>query len=104
MRPVGATPTPSPVGERIIAAIKERRRLSFSYHGQRRFVEPQCLGFTAKNLESLRGYLPHGGEVSERLFTIAEMSDLIVLDEHFSKPGPHYTKGDSAMKVILAEL
>jgi hypothetical protein len=52
----------------------------------------------------LRGYQLSGGKVSEPLFAVAKMSDLVVLDEHFSKPGPNYKKGDSAMKTILAEL
>jgi len=32
------------------------------------------------------------------------MSDFVVLDEHFTKPGPNYKKGDSAMRTIFAEL
>ena len=35
---------------------------------------------------------------------VAKMSDLVVLDDHFSRPGPNYKKGDSAMKTIFAEL
>jgi len=97
-------PTPSPLGKVIIASIAAMRTLSFTYHGRRRLVEPQCLGFTATNTETLRGYQLSGGKVSEPLFAVAKMSDLVVLDEHFSKPGPNYKKGDSAMKTILAEL
>jgi hypothetical protein len=35
---------------------------------------------------------------------VAKMSDVVVLDDRFSKPGPNYKKGDSAMKTIFAEL
>jgi hypothetical protein len=101
---VSAARAASKVGEELIACIKARRRVAFTYHGQGRVVEPQCLGFTFTDTESLRGYLPNGGRVSERLFTVAEMTDFVVLDEHFTKPGPHYKNGDSAMKTILAEL
>jgi len=52
----------------------------------------------------LRAYLPRGGRISEPLFTVAEMTDFVVLDEHFTRPGPNYKKSDSAMKTILAEL
>jgi hypothetical protein len=97
-------PALSPVGAEIIAAIKTTRRVAFTYHGRRRLVEPQRLGFTFTDTETLRGYLPNGGKGSEPLFTVANMSDLVVLDEQFTKPGPHYKKGDSAMKTILAEL
>ena len=57
------------------------------------------------DVESLRGYLPRGGgKATEPLFAVTKMSDFVVLDEHFTTPGPHYKKGDSAMKIILAEL
>jgi hypothetical protein len=100
----GPQPAPSKLGVEIIASIKAMRRIAFTYHGQRRVVEPQCLGFTFTDTETLRGYLPHGGKVPEPLFRTAKMSAFVVLDEHFTRPGPHYKKGDSAMKTILAEL
>jgi hypothetical protein len=80
------------------------RRVAFTYRGRRRVAEPQCLGFTFTDSETLRGYLPNGGKVPEPLFTVAKMSDFVVLNEKFTKPGPHYKKGDSAMKTIFAEL
>jgi hypothetical protein len=99
-----AAAAPSKVGALIVASIKARRRISFIYHGERRIAEPQCLGLTATNAETLRGYLPAGGKISEPLFAVAKMSDFVVLDEHFTKPGPNYKKGDSAMRTIFAEL
>jgi len=100
----GPAPAPSRIGLALIDAIKTMRRVAFTYHGRRRTAEPQCLGFTFTDAETLRGYLPKGGKIPEPLFTIAKMSDVVVLDEHFTRPGPHYKKGDSAMKTILAEL
>jgi hypothetical protein len=35
----------------------------------------------------LRGYLPNSGKVSEPLFSVAKMSDFVVIDEQFKKPG-----------------
>jgi hypothetical protein len=100
-----AAPAASKVGLELIAAIATKRRVAFTYHGQRRVAEPQCLGFTFTDKESLRAYLPRGGgRTTEPLFTVAEMTDFVVLDEHFTRPGPNYKKGDSAMKTILAEL
>ena len=48
MRARADVPVPSQVGEVIAAAITGKRRLSFTYHGRRRVVEPQCLGLGAK--------------------------------------------------------
>jgi hypothetical protein len=96
--------TPSPAGEVIAASIAARRRLSFTYNGRRRLVEPQCVGLGAKGNELLRGHQISGGTEAEPLFMVAKMSDVVVLDDRFSKPGPNYKKGDSAMKTIFAEL
>jgi hypothetical protein len=104
VRQGGPAPVASSIGLDLIAAIETMRRVAFTYHGQRRLAEPQCLGFTATDTETLRAYLPNGGRISEPLFAVAKMSDFVVLDEHFTRPGPNYNKGDSAMKTILAEL
>ena len=69
-----------------------------------RLVEPQCLGLTFTGNELLRGHQIRGGSEREPLFTVAKIVGLVVLDEHFSQPGPNYKKGDSAMKTIFAEL
>ena len=100
----GRTQAISRAGGVILAAIVARQRLSFSYNGRRRVVEPQCLGLSTTQAETLRGYQLSGGAVSEPLFTVSKMSDLAVLPERFSSPGPNYKKGDSAMTIIFAEL
>jgi hypothetical protein len=103
-RSSGGAAAPSQVGEVIAALIGEKRRVSFIYNGRKRVVEPQCLGLGAKGNELLRGHQISGGVEAEPLFTVAKMSDVVVLDDHFSRPGPNYKKGDSAMKTIFAEL
>ena len=104
MRDPGAVEAPSPVGGVIAASIAAKRRLSFTYNGRKRLVEPQCLGLGAKGNELLRGHQLSGGAEAEPLFMVAKMSDVVVLDDRFSRPGPNYKKGDSAMKTIFAEL
>ena len=105
MGQAAAVTAPPQTGQALIRAIATMQRISFTYEQQKRYAEPQCLGFTSTGAETLRAYLPKGGgSVSEPLFTVAKMSDFVVLDERFSRPGPHYKKGDSAMKTILAEL
>jgi hypothetical protein len=88
----------------LVEAVKDRRRLRFVYNGRQRLVEPQCYGIGAKGTELLRVHQLLGGEEREPLFNVSKIVGLEVLDEVFDRPGPHYKKGDSAMKVILAEL
>jgi predicted DNA-binding transcriptional regulator YafY len=88
----------------ITQAINERRRIAFKYHDKRRLVEPQCYGVGTKGNELLRGHQLSGGSQAEPLFEVTKMTDLVVLDEHFTKPGPNYKRNDSAMRVIFAQL
>ena len=96
--------SPKTASETIIAAIKAKRTLTFNYNGKKRVVEPQCIGIGAKNTELLRGHQISGGAQREPLFDVSRISDLVVLDERFPRPGPNYKKNDSAMKTILAQL
>jgi predicted DNA-binding transcriptional regulator YafY len=88
----------------IVASINSRRRLSFTYNGRARIVEPQCYGVGTKGTELLRAHQIQGSEQREPLFDVSKMEDLAALDEHFQKPGPNYKRDDSAMKVIFAQL
>ena len=88
----------------LIQAITQKRRLRMVYKGQPRRVEPQCYGIGNPGRELLRVYLPDGGKVLEPLFLVAGIKRLELLDEVFTHPGPNYKRGDSAMKVIFAEL
>ena len=100
----GGATAPSPTGEVIAASIAAKRRLSFTYNGRMRLVEPQCLGLGAKRQRAFARTPAQRGHGGEPLFMVAKMSDVVVLDDHFSRPGPNYKKGDSAMKTIFAEL
>ena len=92
------------MNETLCQAIRGRRRIRFSYHGRPRLVEPQCHGHNAKHNELLRGYQLEGGEAPEPLYRVDEIRELVVLDETFDRPGPHYRKNDSAMTVIYCQL
>ena len=92
------------VNETIVQAIRDRRRLRFRYNGTVRIVEPQCHGLGTRGTELLRGCQLGGGSAPEALFDVTKISDLVVLDERFERPGPHYRKDDSAMKTIFAQL
>lgn len=83
---------------------RDRRRLRFRYHDRERLVEPQCYGVGAKGTELLRGYQLQGGLRQEPLFDVSKLSELVVLDETFDKPGPHYRRDDWAMVRIFRQL
>lgn len=85
-------------------AIRHHRRLRFTYNGKARLVEPQCHGIGTKGTESLRGHQLQGGAQREPLFDVARFHDLVVLDETFDRPGPNFTRDDSAMVTIFAQL
>ncbi|HET7527444.1 MAG TPA: hypothetical protein VFK10_15990 [Burkholderiaceae bacterium] len=81
------------------------QRLRFIYSGKARLAEPQCYGIGHRGTELLRVYLLQGvGQQAESLFDVAKISDLRMLDETFSRPGPNYKENDSAMKIIFAQL
>lgn len=88
----------------IAAAILHKRRLRFTYHGQPRLVEPQCYGLGIHGSELLRAYQVQGGPVRESLFDVAKIQDLQLVEENFTRPGPHYRRDDSAMMIIFCQL
>jgi hypothetical protein len=79
----------------IVRAIREKRRLRFTYNGKTRLVEPQCYGLGAKGTELLRGHQIEGGSEKEPLFNVSKIERLIALDETFDRPGPNYKRNDS---------
>lgn len=88
----------------IIDAIRQRRRLRFSYNGKPRIVEPQCYGIGTRGTELLRAHQLQSGSQPEPLFDVSKVTELVVLDESFTRPGPNYKSNDSAMQVIFAQL
>ena len=88
----------------LVRAIEQKRRLNFLYNGKARLVEPQCYGIGTRGTELLRVHQLQGGREREPLFDVAKISDLVVLDQVFQRPGPNYKKDDSAMKTIFAQL
>ena len=88
----------------LVEAIQTKRTLSFVYNGRQRVAEPQCYGIGAKGTELLRVHQLRGGQQPEPLFDVSRMSDLVVLDQHFTRPGPNYKRNDSAIVTIFAQL
>jgi predicted DNA-binding transcriptional regulator YafY len=94
----------SRMNELLLTAIKHKQRLRFLYNGKPRLVEPQCYGIGTRGTELLRAHQLKGGPQREPLFDVSKIVDLQVLNEAFDGPGPNYTKNDSAMTAIFAEL
>jgi hypothetical protein len=92
------------VNDAIVRAIRDKRRIRFTYNGKARLAEPQCYGVGTKGTELLRVHLLQGGSQREPLFDVSKITDPVVLAEGFTKPGPNYTRNDSAMTTIYVQL
>ena len=92
------------VNRTLVESIHDKRRLRLTYNGRERLIEPQCYGIGHRGTALLRVHQLRGGSEREPLFDVAKVTDLTVLDEHFSSPGPNYKRDDSAMKTIFAQL
>ncbi|WP_293942792.1 MULTISPECIES: hypothetical protein [unclassified Sphingobacterium] len=93
----------------IIDAIKGQNLLEFSYNGHQRVVEPHTFGVSTKRNDSLSAYKVGGtsdkGVVPDwKLFTISKIVNLEKSDETFTGTRSGYTKNDSRMSKIYAEL
>jgi predicted DNA-binding transcriptional regulator YafY len=93
----------------IIDAVENRKLLEFEYDGLHRVVEPHTVGISKTGKESLsafqtsgesaRGSVPCWGQ-----FSLSKIENLNVLDDNFIGTQPGYSKGDSRMSRIYAEL
>jgi hypothetical protein len=92
------------VNQTLVQAINSRHRLRFVYNGRERTVEPQCYGIDTRGTELLRAHQLAGGSQAEPLFDVSKIGGLVLLEQQFSAPGPHYKKNDSAMVRIFAQL
>lgn len=92
----------------ICTAIHRHRRLRFYYDGGRRVVEPYAYGVGDGGHELLRAYQVSGFSRSRergwKLFRVAAIDDIIVLDEEFGQPKPGYMRNDPNMVTICCEL
>lgn len=93
----------------ISQAIHNKIRLSFSYDGLRRIVEPHAYGMTSKGNEVLRCFQVNGGHNSPNphnweLLSASKIFGLSLTEEHFSSARPGYKRGDKAMSTIFAQL
>jgi len=91
-------------------AITKRLQVSFDYAAQSRTVLPMALGRDAAGAWQVRAQQVSGGSSSGRLdpetpklWKLAEMSNIVLLDVIFEIPR-QYRPGDKSMRHIEAEL
>ena len=102
-RPVQMLKVTKPQHPMLVEAIETRQRLACMYHRKARIIEPQCYGLGRKGQELLRVHQIEGGDQKEPLFSPSDIEDLQVIGT-FTRPGPRYKRGDSAMVTIFAQL
>ncbi len=88
--------------ELICVAIRKRALLGFTYHGKRRVVAPYCCGVSHRGADVLRGVQVRGESASGglgfgKLWLVAEIEGLRLLDEAFEPDDRRYNPRDSAM-------
>lgn len=85
----------------IAGAIQSKVVLQFWYNGSQRMAEPHCYGIDTKGHEALRAYQIEKGW---RLFHVSDITGLSKTDQKFLGPRPQYSRNDSHMKQIFAQL
>jgi hypothetical protein len=92
----------------ICQAIEDRNVLRFFYDGGVRTVEPFCHGISTAGKSVLRGFQSGGYSASKRvgwkMFEVADISRMGVLEEDFDGRRPHYNPNDPAMTKIFARV
>jgi hypothetical protein len=95
----------SPIVDLICEAIGKRVLLEFEYHGRVRVVAPYCCGISTRDVEVLRAIQVRGLSASNglgfgKLWAVAQMINLRILDETFAPDDPNYNPQDRGMKEI----
>ena len=92
-------------------ALKERRVVTFTYHGHSRTAEPHALGKGTEGKPVLLAWQTAGGSQTEpppgwRVFLLAEITGLTMTEKIFAKPRPDYGnhKVGRGLKSVDAEV
>ena len=102
--PLEISKFPTAAVEKIATAIRKRRCVAFTYHGRRRFVEPQTVGVSTAGKLILRGYERTETAGALKLFELPKMVRLHLTRASFPKARPGHNPHDSAMSPIIASL
>ena len=92
----------------LIAAIRDRNYISFTYSGLSREAQPVAVGVSGAGNDVLRCYQTAGGHIKpgheSDLCDLSKIQDLKVLDASFQGAPQGYRPGDKHMTHIYAEL
>jgi hypothetical protein len=96
------------MNQEIIEAIENKKLIEFNYDGESRIVEPHCYGLSTKGNEVVRAYQVNGysssGNMGWKLYDLAKVDNINVLENTFEKSRSGYKRGDKAMDEIYSEL
>jgi predicted DNA-binding transcriptional regulator YafY len=85
----------------ICNAIAEKKIIQFRYDGYTRIVEPFCCGINTKDNYVLRSFQIGGHSSTKKngwkMFDLADISKLEILDDRFEGNRKGYNPKDSAM-------
>jgi hypothetical protein len=91
--------------ETICEAIRNRRRLSFTYGGSRRVVDPYILGHDAEGRALLSAVQVSGGSgAGFRTFELAGIDALSITPETFFGNHPRYNPRDRLFARMLCRI
>lgn len=107
-----APPAEAPASELATAclrALRERRVVTFRYHGHERVLEPHALGVATSGEAVLHGYQTAGGTVSGkplgwRTFALGEIQALTLTEQTFAGPRPDYAADRPKLSPLWGEL
>jgi len=93
----------------VCDAISRRLRLSFTYAGKVRVVEPHLCGRTTTGQDLLLAYQVGGHSSSGDLprwrnYRLSEIHDLRVLEDRFDGPRPGYVAADERFVVVYCRV
>ena len=92
----------------ICTAIHKRRLLKFSYGSGTRVVEPYAYGVGDGGYELLRAYQVARDDdprvIGWKLFHVAEIDDIAVLQDSYEAPRLGYMRNDPTMTKIYCEI
>jgi hypothetical protein len=94
----------------ICSAINSKKVIKFYYRGGIRFVEPFCYGLhKISGNEVLRGYQVGGfSEFGEpfgwKLYSVDEISKLVITDNKFRDDRKYYNPDEPMMKEIICKV
>ena len=92
----------------IIDAIRNHETLSLTYSGTSRVVEPHTVGVSTKGNDVLSCYQTQGAHIKPGhewdLLTVSKITNLTNTGHLFVGTRPKYSRNDSRMVKIYAEL